>query len=482
MYYVSEQKAKRKQDRVEAEAAAKKAEEEEIARKIKLATLDLITYGELNDQHERDRLAQEAEDARKVQEEEYRRKLVPFDLILVRHGESDGNASQLCQGHTPGRLTPKGRSQAELLGPALFKDPPIRYDEIYCSDLNRVKETCSIAMNKGEYELIDEDKIVYTPLLREKSAGIYEMRPKKFMHQCMKDSKEPNERKFKPRNGESWEDLQLRVVEFVEDIKSSNRPDRKKKTNGEPWRILAFTSGGFIKEFINAHVFGHTWEENEEKNLLWMSARQYYPNKAANGSIYVFKAIPLVEGQFEMVVENYRPGVKIAPKPKPVINTEEELKGLTSKQKLRRQREIKEELEQKEKEEAEALTKDPKEFLNNAYIRRPKLSESEKYDQRLKMKQEIDTKSKAARAARKTRISSPLRPSLGENRKKLEKAIAAAPSPRLLPRQGSPSGRSGKEEASQLAKLLLGSHMVRPSFHGASSDGKGVKTPEKGTR
>ena len=96
MYYVSEQKAKRKQERIEAEAAAKKAEEDEIARKIKLATLDLITYGELNDQHERDRLAREAEKDRLAKEEEFRRNLVPFDLILVRHGESDGNASQLC--------------------------------------------------------------------------------------------------------------------------------------------------------------------------------------------------------------------------------------------------------------------------------------------------------------------------------------------------------------------------------------------------
>ena len=467
MYYVSEQKAKREQERLEAEAAAKKAEEDEIARKIKLATLDLITYGQLNDQHERDRLAREAEEARFAKEEEFRRNLVPFDLILVRHGESDGNASQLCQGHTPGRLTPKGRSQAELLGSALFKDPPTRYDEVYCSDLNRVRETCDIAMAKGEYQF--KNDVVYTPLLREKCAGIFEMRPKQFMHKCMKDSKEPNERKFKPRNGESWDDLQLRVVEFLESIKSSNCPERKKKADGEPWRILVFTSGGFIKEFINAYVFGEPWRENEQKNLLWLSSRKYYPNKAANGGIYVFKSVPRIEGKFEMIVENYRPGVKITPKPKPVINMEEELKGLTAKEKSKKQREIKEEMEKRRKEEAEALDKSPREVLNNPYRHRPRLSESEKYHQRMKMKQEIDAKAKAARVATKSRISSPLRPMFGENRKKLENAIAAAPSPRVLPRQGSPSGRSGRKEASDLAKLLLGSQKVRSSYHGASS-------------
>ena len=475
MYYVSEQKAKRKQERLEAHAAAKKAEEEEIARKIKLATLDLITYGELNDQHERDRLAREAEEAKLAKEEEFRRNLVPFDIILVRHGESDGNASQLCQGHTPGRLTPRGRSQAELLGPALFKDPPTRYEEVYCSDLNRVKETCDIAMTKGEYQY--KGDVVYTPLLREKSAGIYEMRPKQFMHKCMKDSKEFNERKFKPRNGESWEDLQSRVVEFVENIKSSNRPDRKKKADGEPWRILVFTSGGFIKEFINAFVFGEPWNENEKKNLLWLSAREYYPNKAANGSIYVFKSVPRAEDKFEMIVENYRPGVKITPKPKPMINIEEELKGLTEKAKIRRQKEIKEEIAKKKKEEADALERGSEEVLNDPYRYRPILSESEKYDKRMKMKQEINAKLQAARAGTKSRINSPLRPKFGENRKKLERAIAAAPSPRELPRQGSPSGRSGRKEASDLARLLLGSHMVRSSYHGASEDGKGVKSP-----
>jgi len=36
-------------------------------------------------------------------------------LILVRHGETEGNVKRLIQGHLHGKLTKKGREQAKKL-------------------------------------------------------------------------------------------------------------------------------------------------------------------------------------------------------------------------------------------------------------------------------------------------------------------------------------------------------------------------------
>ena len=84
-------------------------------------------------------------------------------------------------------------------------------------------------------------------------------------------------------------------------MKNSYKP----KSNKDPYRILIFTSGGVIKEFINAYIYGSINSEKEKNNKLWLASRRYYPNKASNGSIYIFKTISL--DLFEMIVENFKP-------------------------------------------------------------------------------------------------------------------------------------------------------------------------------
>ena len=88
---------------------------------------------------------------------------------------------------------------------------------------------------------------------------------------------------------------------FIDLLKKSYKP----KPNKDPYRILIFTSGGVIKEFINAYIYGSINSEKEKNNKLWLASRRYYPNKAANGSIYIFKTISL--DLFEMIVENFKP-------------------------------------------------------------------------------------------------------------------------------------------------------------------------------
>ena len=62
-----------------------------------------------------------------------------LQLTFIRHGETNLNYLNLCQGHTDGKLTAKGLNQAKLLGQSLKNE---KFDKIYCSDLSRAVDTC----------------------------------------------------------------------------------------------------------------------------------------------------------------------------------------------------------------------------------------------------------------------------------------------------------------------------------------------------
>lgn len=62
--------------------------------------------------------------------------------IIVRHGQSNYNVEQRIQGRTDfSRLTHKGRNDASRVGRFLS---PIVFDSIYCSPLNRARQTAEI--------------------------------------------------------------------------------------------------------------------------------------------------------------------------------------------------------------------------------------------------------------------------------------------------------------------------------------------------
>lgn len=63
-----------------------------------------------------------------------------LQLLLVRHGESEGNHAGMFTGHSPSPLSARGRAQAEAVGVALAAPPP---DAIYSSDLVRAMDTAA---------------------------------------------------------------------------------------------------------------------------------------------------------------------------------------------------------------------------------------------------------------------------------------------------------------------------------------------------
>jgi probable phosphoglycerate mutase len=69
------------------------------------------------------------------------------EFILIRHGETEWNATGRIQGHHPVSLNERGRQQAQAIAQRLQNDP---FDALYSSDLSRATETAqAIAQQTG---------------------------------------------------------------------------------------------------------------------------------------------------------------------------------------------------------------------------------------------------------------------------------------------------------------------------------------------
>ena len=86
-------------------------------------------------------------------------------ILLIRHGQSQGNAEGRFGGHTATPLSPRGRRQAEATARALSTE---RISAIYSSDLPRAVET---AMPLAR--LTDKD-VEQSNAFRERSVGVME--------------------------------------------------------------------------------------------------------------------------------------------------------------------------------------------------------------------------------------------------------------------------------------------------------------------
>ena len=81
-------------------------------------------------------------------------------IYVVRHGQSEANVEDRYAGWRAVSLTALGRQQAEMARENLAG---VAFDRVYCSDLQRAKETAAIAL-PGSIP-------IYTPALREIGVG-----------------------------------------------------------------------------------------------------------------------------------------------------------------------------------------------------------------------------------------------------------------------------------------------------------------------
>ncbi|MDQ2921380.1 MAG: histidine phosphatase family protein [Acidobacteriota bacterium] len=94
-----------------------------------------------------------------------RNQVLNTHVVIIRHGQSQGNAEGRFGGHTDTPLSPRGRKQAEATARALASE---KFDAIYSSDLPRAIETASpLAKLTGV-------PLETTDALRERSVGVME--------------------------------------------------------------------------------------------------------------------------------------------------------------------------------------------------------------------------------------------------------------------------------------------------------------------
>lgn len=136
-------------------------------------------------------------------------------IYLTRHGETEWNVQERMQGQKDAPLTDKGVEQALKLGKALDN---IKFNAVYSSSLYRAFRTAQIISN--------HTNIIVSEELKEISFGEWEGRVftdlVESYPQVMDNFRNDPENYFPP-TGESYFDVQKRVVPFVDNVISKHK-------------------------------------------------------------------------------------------------------------------------------------------------------------------------------------------------------------------------------------------------------------------
>jgi len=135
-----------------------------------------------------------------------------MEIYVLRHGQTFSNINHKIQGQTPGELTELGKKQASLLGKKLSK---IKFDEIYCSDLNRTKQTLEQILNESNCE---KPKIIYTKELREINVNTLEGHNSEEEEVLRNSGEIPYRQTRTGINDESFIDVFFRISSFFDDL------------------------------------------------------------------------------------------------------------------------------------------------------------------------------------------------------------------------------------------------------------------------
>lgn len=157
-----------------------------------------------------------------------------FDLLIVRHGESEANAEGRMQGRFDSPLSDKGREQARRIGRWLHAHG-LGWDFAVTSPLARARETATIIA-----ETCGGPPPVSEPLLCEIAAGALEGRPwtdivRAFPSYAARGITELGD--FAEYGGESYDEVQARVSAFLDFVAA-----RVADGHG---RLLVVGHGGF---------------------------------------------------------------------------------------------------------------------------------------------------------------------------------------------------------------------------------------------
>jgi len=197
---------------------------------------------------------------------------MPIKLILIRHGESDGNAQRKFSGFQDVDLTEKGIWQAKRLARRLEE---VSVDTVYCSDLKRARHTAEIIFGyRGK-------DIVTNPNFREINFGAWEGYTFEEVKSKFGYGDEFNHlmENIKPEaaipQGESLVDLNNRVMTELNRILEEHKRADKDKTIG------LVCHGGTIRVILcNALNIELKYMWNIEQYSTALNMIDYYDHKA----------------------------------------------------------------------------------------------------------------------------------------------------------------------------------------------------------
>lgn len=135
-----------------------------------------------------------------------------LELVVVRHGQSEGNRDHVFTGHGLSRLTPRGRREAEATARRIIKE---RVTAIFSSDLPRTLETAAPLVS------LTGLPVQATKALRERDIGGLTGMSFADIQTKMPDvwqalmSRDPS---FRPPGGESGQETRARMGEFVDGL------------------------------------------------------------------------------------------------------------------------------------------------------------------------------------------------------------------------------------------------------------------------
>lgn len=138
-----------------------------------------------------------------------------MEIYITRHGLTKGNIDNIIQGQTEGELVKEGFDQAKLLGKKLNE---IKFDNIYCSDLNRTKQTLKEILKELKHP-IEENSISYTSSLREINIKSLEGMSCDIEEKIRNDPKLPYRMNNTGDKGdETYVDVFFRLSKFIDSI------------------------------------------------------------------------------------------------------------------------------------------------------------------------------------------------------------------------------------------------------------------------
>jgi probable phosphoglycerate mutase len=151
-------------------------------------------------------------------------------ILLVRHGETDGNAGRILQRATV-PLNERGMRQTEQLARRLFVHG---YVHIVCSDLLRARMTAALLAARSGIA-IEEN-----PLLQERNFGDLRGMPYAELRE------NPFGPDFMPPNGEDWPTFHARVADAFAFI-----VNRRRGVNGT---LVVVTHGLVCRALVERHA------------------------------------------------------------------------------------------------------------------------------------------------------------------------------------------------------------------------------------